>query len=148
MRIKQLPTQTITIVNRLKSKDNKSNRDVFVKKVLTNCIWDSVNRAIQNGRELSYSNGYSVEIPDNQTYEYKPYEEWITDTEKAYTLSVDDYIIMGEVAEKITPNNITNITRNYFSFKVKVINDYRMKADIPSNNFLMQYASYFYVEGD
>ena len=148
MRIKQLPTQTITIVNRLKSKDNKSNRDVFVKKVLTNCIWDSVNRAIQNGRELSYSNGYSVEIPDNQTYEYKSYKDWITDTEKAYTLSVDDYIIMGEVAEKITPNNITNITRNYFSFKVKVINDYRMKADIPSNNFLMQYASYFYVEGD
>ena len=148
MRIKQLPTQTITIVNRLKSKDNKSNRDVFVKKVLTNCIWDSVNRAIQNGRELSYSNGYSVQIPDNQTYEYKSYKDWITDTEKAYTLSVDDYIIMGEVAEEITPNNITDITHNYFSFKVKVINDYRMKADIPSNNFLMQYASYFYVEGD
>ena len=145
-------SQKVTIINRLKSKDNESKRDKFYKKTLDNCIWDKAKLANQSGKAIYYSNGYSVQIPTEQNCKYKDYREWITDIENSFTLYLDDYVILGEVTEDITPESLKDIVNKYspFVFKISSIEDYNSRDGISfnNNNFAMKYASYYEVKGD
>ena len=150
--LSKLLPQKVTIINRLKSKDNESKRDKFYKKTLDNCIWDKAKLANQSGKAIYYSNGYSVQIPTEQNCKYKDYREWITDIENSFTLSLDDYVILGEVTEDITPDNLKDIINRYSPnvFKISSINIYNSQDGIStnSNNFALKYANIYYVEGD
>ena len=150
--LSKLLPQKVTIINRLKSKDNESKRDIFYKKILDNCIWDKAKLANQSGKAIYYSNGYSVQIPTEQNCKYKDYREWITDIENSFTLSLDDYVILGEVTEDITPDNLKDIINRYSPnvFKISSINIYNSQDGIStnSNNFALKYANIYYVEGD
>ena len=153
--LSKLLPQKVTIINRLKSKDNESKRDKFYKTLLTDCIWDSKSLAHQNGKEVYYTKGYSVQIPDCQEAKYKPYSEWKDNqnTLNCFTLSLDDYVILGDVTEDITADNVTQIINKYspFVFKISTITPLNVGGNglsYDNNNFAMRYTSGFYVEGD
>lgn len=149
--LSKLLPQKITIINRLKSKDNESKRDKFYKKILDNCIWDNSKLANQSGKSIYYSRGYSVQIPTEQKYKYKDYREWIIDAENSFTLSLDDYVVLGEVTEDITPDNLKDIINRYSPnvFKISLTNTYTQDGiSTNSSNFALKYANTYYVEGD
>lgn len=149
--LSKLLPQKVTIINRLKSKDNESKRDKFYKKILDNCIWDNSKLANQSGKAIYYSNGYSVQIPTEQKYKYKDYREWIKDIENSFTLSLDDYVILGEVTEDITPDNLKDIINRYSPnvFKISLTNTYTQDGiSTNSNNFALKYTNYYEVKGD
>lgn len=150
--LSKLLPQKVTVINRLKSKDNESKRDKFYKKILDNCIWDNVKLANQNGKEVTYTKGYSVQIPTEQNYKYMDYRDWLNNVDFSFTLSLDDYVVLGEVTEDITPDNLKDIVNKYspFVFKISSINIYNSRDGISfsNNNFAMKYANIYYVEGD
>lgn len=149
--LSKLLQQKVTIINRLKSKDNESKRDKFYKKILDNCIWDNSKSANQSGKAIYYSNGYSVQIPTEQKYKYKDYREWIKDIENSFTLSLDDYVVLGEVTEDIAPDNLKDIINRYSPnvFKISLTNTYTQDGiSTNSNNFALKYTNYYEVKGD
>lgn len=148
---KQMLPQTVTIVNRLKGVDNDSGRDTFHKKILKDCVWMDKQIGSRSGNQITYSEGYQVHIPQAQKFTYFEYKIWrnAENLEDCFTLSVDDYVILGEVTEEITSNNITEVLDKYKpnAMQIRQFQDLSMPGINTNGNFLMKYASMFYVEG-
>ena len=143
--------QTVTIVNRLKGEDNDTGRDMFYKKILKDCVWNDKQIASRNGNTITYTEGYQVHIPTDQEYTYFEYKQWCNkdNVEDCFTMSLDDYVILGEVTEEITSNNITEIIEKYKpnAFQIRQFQDLTLSGINTNKNFLMKYASMYYVEG-
>lgn len=148
---KEMLPQTVTIVNRLKGVDNDSGRDIFHKKTLKDCVWMDKQIGSRNGNEMVYTNGYQVHIPKNQESTYFEYNMWKNqeNINDCFTFSIDDYVILGDVSEEITPNNITEIIEKYKpnALQIRQFQDLSIPNISTNGNFLMKYASMFYVEG-
>ena len=67
----------------------------------------------------------------------------------SWTVSLNDYIVLGEVTEDITPKNITQVMAKYEpnACKVRVFEDLTFDDGVVGQGFLEQYASIYYVEG-
>lgn len=141
----------ITIVNRLKGVDNDTGRDMFFKKVLDNCAWNSKEIATRNGNTITYSNGFEVHIPQAQEYTYFEYNIWKNkeNVDDCFTFSVDDYVILGEVSEEINSKNITEIIEKYKpnAFQVRMYEDLTLAGINVEKKFLTKFASMYSVEG-
>lgn len=148
---KEMLSQKVTIVNRLKGVDNDSGKDIFYKKTLNDCVWMGKQIGSRNGNEMIYTEGYQVHIPRNQECTYFEYKDWIAkeNLDDCFTLSVDDYVILGEVTEEITPNNVTKIIQKYKpnAFQIRLHDDLNLKGIHANGNFVLNYASMYYVEG-
>jgi hypothetical protein len=148
---KKMLSNKITIVNRLKGVDNDSGRDMFFKKVLDNCAWNSKEIATRNGNTITYSNGYEVHIPQAQEYTYFEYNIWKNkeNLDDCFTFSLDDYVILGEVEEEITPNNITEVIDKYKpnAFQIRVYEDLTLGGINVNKKFLNNFASMYSAEG-
>jgi hypothetical protein len=148
---KKMLSNKITIVNRLKGVDNDSGRDMFFKKVLDNCAWNSKEIATRSGNTVTYSNGYEVHIPQAQEYTYFDYSIWKNseNLDDCFTFSVDDYVILGEVEEEITPNNITEVIEKYKpnAFQIRVYEDLTLGGINVNKKFLNNFASMYSAEG-
>lgn len=151
IKAKEMLPQTVTIVNRLKGEDNDTGRDMFYKKILKDCVWNDKQIASRNGNTITYSEGYQVHIPQDQKFTYFEYKTWKNkeNLEDCFTFSLDDYVILGEVVEEITPDNITDIVDKYKpnAFQIRQFQDLSMPGINTKGSFLMKYASIFYVEG-
>ena len=66
-----------------------------------------------NGNVVSMGQAFTILIPF--TGKYLPYREWkkLPDKIGYYTLSEQDVIILGEVTEDVTAQNITQIKNDY-----------------------------------
>ena len=148
---KKMLSNKITIVNRLKGVDNDSGREMFFKKVLDNCAWNSKEIATRNGNTITYSNGYEVHIPQAQEYTYFEYNIWKNkeNLDDCFTFSLDDYVILGEVEEEITPNNITEVIDKYKpnAFQIRVYEDLTLGGINVNKKFLNNFASMYSAEG-
>jgi hypothetical protein len=148
---KKMLSNKITIVNRLKGVDNDSGRDMFFKKVLDNCAWNSKEISTRNGNTITYSNGYEVHIPQAQEYTYFEYNIWKNkeNLDDCFTFSLDDYVILGEVEEEITPNNITEVIDKYKpnAFQIRVYEDLTLGGINVNKKFLNNFASMYSAEG-
>lgn len=151
IKAKDILPKKVTIVNRLLGVDNDSGKDIFYKKTLKDCMWDDKQISSRNGNNITFTDGYRVQIPQNQEFTYFPYSVWKNNEnlEDCFTLSVDDVIILGEVKEEITPSNITEIIDKYKpnAFRIRQFHDLTFNGINTKGIFLNQYASILSIEG-
>nr|DAQ35815.1 MAG TPA: cyanase [Caudoviricetes sp.] len=104
---------TITLLNKLKRKDSTTNLDVWYKTIIKNCAYKQDRISNVNGSVVSMGQTFTILIPF--TGKYLPYREWkkLEDKTGYYTLSEQDVIILDEVAEDVTAQNITQIKNDY-----------------------------------
>ena len=103
----------ITLLNRLKRKDSVTNTDVWYKTKIQNCVYKKDRITTVNGTVVSMGQAFTVLIPF--TGNYFPYKDWkkLEDKTGFYTLSEQDVIILDDVIEEVTPQNITQIKNDY-----------------------------------
>lgn len=104
---------TITLLNKLKRKDSITGLDVWYKTIINDCVYKKDKVSDVSGNTVSMGQQFTVLIPF--TGKYLPYKEWKTLDDKSgyYTMSNQDVIILDEVLEEITANNITDIKNAY-----------------------------------
>ena len=104
---------TITLLNKLKRKDSVTNVDVWYKTFIENCAFKKDRISNINGTTVSMGQQFTILIPF--TCKYLPYRDWkqLEDKSGYYTLSNQDIIILDEVTEEVTANNITEIKNSY-----------------------------------
>lgn len=103
----------ITLLNRLKRKDSVTNTDVWYKTKIQNCVYKKDRITTVNGTVVSMGQAFTVLVPF--TGNYLPYKDWkkLEDKTGFYTLSEQDVIILDDVVEEVTPQNITQIKNDY-----------------------------------
>lgn len=94
---------TITLYNRIKAADSPDKKEYWRKTVLHNCFWKSVVNTGFSGTEASVRNTYVVRVPQDKRY--LPYAEYVKSPDGHFTVSQDDIVILGEIAEEITGEN-------------------------------------------
>ena len=104
---------SITLLNRLKRKDSVTNTDVWYKTKIQNCVYKKDRITTVNGTVVFMGQAFTVLIPF--TGNYLPYKDWkkLEDKTGFYTLSEQDVIILDDVVEEVTPQNITQIKNDY-----------------------------------
>lgn len=104
---------SITLLNRLKRKDSITNTDVWYKTKIQNCVYKKDRVTTVNGTVVSMGQAFTVLIPF--TGNYMPYKDWkkLEDKTGFYTLSEQDVIILDDVVEDVTSQNITQIKNDY-----------------------------------
>ena len=104
---------SITLLNRLKRKDSVTNTDVWYKTQIQNCVYKKDRITTVNGTVVSMGQTFTILIPF--TGNYLPYKDWkkLEDKTGFYTLSEQDIIIIDDVIEEVTPQNITQIKNDY-----------------------------------
>lgn len=113
MKINEIFTQKVTILNKLKAVDSLSKTDVWYKTTIENAVWYEKSQSSVNGTTVQIGTSIIVEIPFNERY--KPYKDWKTAGGQLghFTLSAGDYVIVGDVEEDINSNNITKVVSKY-----------------------------------
>lgn len=104
---------TITLLNKLKRKDSTTGLDVWFKTIIKDCVYKKDKISNVSNTVISMGEEYTILIPF--TGGYIPYKEWknLADKTGYYTLSNQDVIILDEVTEEVTANNITEIKNAY-----------------------------------
>ena len=104
---------TVTLLNKLKRKDSSANLDVWFKTYIRNCQFKKTTISNISGTTVSMGQQFTILIPF--TGKYMPYKDWklLEDKSGVYTLSNQDVIILGEVTEEVTTQNITQIKNDY-----------------------------------
>lgn len=103
--------KTITVLNRLHSKDALDHKDSWSKTIIHDCGWYTKSIAsMKDANAVVMGKIIKVLIPFNTGY--TPYNEWIS-TGVGFTMSQDDYIVLGEITEEVTANNIMQIVQKY-----------------------------------
>lgn len=91
---------TITLYNRIQAADSEDKREHWQRTVLHNCFWKSEVKTSFSGTQASVQNTYVVRIPEDERY--RPYAEYVKDSEGHFTMSQGDIVIYGECTEEIT----------------------------------------------
>ena len=104
---------TITLLNKLKRKDSTTGLDVWFKTIIKDCVYKKDKISNVSNTVISMGEEYTILIPF--TGGYMPYKDWknLADKTGYYTLSNQDVIILDEVTEEVTANNITEIKNAY-----------------------------------
>lgn len=125
----KLPTwiHTVTVLNKRAGRDSADYLDIWKKTVLRDCFWAGEQTRGRSGRmtssaEVNEGASYVLRVPRDP--EYRPYREWNGDME-GFTFSPGDYIILGEVAEEITPETVQAVVELYRpdAFEVQLFKD-------------------------
>ena len=104
---------TITILNKLKATDSITRQDVWYKTILHNAYWSKVGVSNVAGTTVGVGEVIKVLIPFSN--QYRQYNDWKSEGNQAgyYTLSLNDYIIYGEVVENVTSSNVIQTINKY-----------------------------------
>lgn len=139
--------QKVTIINRLRREDSATNQDIWIKHELAACVWNAQSTSQQAGTQTNVGAYVTLEIPSGVNSDYKPYDVWKSNAGDGWTVSQGDYIVLGEVSETLTPNNLVQVMASYGgnAAKVRVFKD--LTIPNPPSGTLTQYASIYYVEG-
>lgn len=111
--LKNIYNQKVTILNKLKKADSPTNMDIWQKTVIEDAVWYSkVERTVTNN-SVVIGSYITCHIPFHE--EYLPYAEWKLpgNKEEHFTMSSGDYIVLGEVEEEITSQNIVAAMQKY-----------------------------------
>ena len=110
---KNIYNQKITILNKLKRTDSLTGSDVWYKQVVTDAAWYKRSEKTVQGSSVLIGTYVNVLIPFHT--DYLPYTEWrlAGNPDDYFTMSVDDYIVLGDVEETVTANNITQVVQKY-----------------------------------
>ena len=125
----KIPTwsHTVTVLNKRDGRDSPDHLDTWKKTVLTDCFWAGQQTQGRSGYmsaalEVNEGASYLLRVPASP--EYRPYRAWKGDM-VGFTLSPGDYIIRGEVPEKITPETVQSVVESYRpdAFEVQLFKD-------------------------
>lgn len=111
--LQNIYSQKITILNKLKRTDSATGLDVWYKSVIEDAAWyKQVERSVTNS-SVYIGTFTKILIPFHN--EFLPYEEWkkAGNPDTHFTISTGDYIVLGEVSEPITSNNIIKLMQDY-----------------------------------
>ena len=108
--------QTVTILNKLKRADiENGTTDLWYKHTVDNAVWYEDSARNSGGNGVYIGTYITVLIPFNDNY--VDYREWrhLSEDELAekFTMSSGDYIVLGEVPEEITAQNVVAIMNDY-----------------------------------
>lgn len=93
----------------------RNQNGAWSRTVLHNCFWKSKIEMVQDGTNAKQVNTYTVRIP-------------LSEAEPGFSVSVNDLVILGEVADEIngkSPNTATEVMQRYKpdAFKVTAFAD-------------------------
>lgn len=121
-------TDTVTIYNCYKGKDNGTGKDIWFKTVLERCFFKSSEVQNVSGTTLEKASSYTCRISFIE--KYLPYAEWskLSDKTGFFTASTNDLVILGTIADNITnvtPNTTVEILMKYKpdAFKIMTVSD-------------------------
>ena len=127
-------THTVTVLNKRDGRDSPDHLDAWKKTVLTGCFWAGQRSQGQAGVEVREGASYLLRVPASP--EYRPYRAWKGDM-VGFTFSPGDYIIRGEVPEKITPETVQGVVESYRpdAFEVQL---FKENTDGPLPNYRLE----------
>lgn len=111
--LKSIYNQKITILNKLKRTDGLTGVDVWHKYVIEDAAWYTDSARSASSSAVFIGTYITVLIPFHE--EYLPYREWkkAGNQEGHYTISQGDYVILGDVPETITAQNLVETIKTY-----------------------------------
>lgn len=111
--LENIYNQRVTILNKLKRTDNKTGVDVWRKSIVDDVVWYTKSARSAGSSSVFIGTYITVLFPFNSRY--LPYMEWKKpgNQDKHFTMSSGDYIILGDVPENITANNIIKVLEQY-----------------------------------
>ena len=111
--LENIYNQRVTILNKLKRTDNKTGVDVWRKSTVDDVVWYTKSARSAGSSSVFIGTYITVLFPFNARY--LPYMEWKKpgNQEEHFTMSCGDYIILGDVPENITANNIIKVLEGY-----------------------------------
>lgn len=111
--LENIYNQRVTILNKLKRTDNKTGVDVWRKSIVDDVVWYTKSARSAGSSSVFIGTYITVLFPFNSRY--LPYMEWKKpgNQEEHFTMSSGDYIILGDVPENITANNIIKVLEQY-----------------------------------
>lgn len=141
---------TITVLNKLDARDATLKQDAWYKTVLQDCMWtELVTRSVGADGTVNIGSSFRIQIPEKNNY--LPYKQWITpaNRDSYFTVSLGDYVILGEVSEEITPETLREIVKKYEpqACQVKSFRDLTNSGIHSSTQGLMRFAEILSIEG-
>lgn len=111
--LENIYNQRVTILNKLKRTDSKTGVDVWRKSTVDDVVWYTKSARSAGSSSVFIGTYITVLFPFNSRY--LPYMEWKKpgNQEEHFTMSCGDYIILGDVPENITANNIIKVLEQY-----------------------------------
>ena len=111
--LENIYNQRVTILNKLKRTDSKTGVDVWRKSTVDDVVWYTKSTRSAGSSSVFIGTYITVLFPFNSRY--LPYMEWKKpgNQEEHFTMSSGDYIILGDVPENITANNIIKVLEQY-----------------------------------
>lgn len=111
--LENIYNQRVTILNKLKRTDSKTGVDVWRKSIVDDVVWYTKSARSAGSSSVFIGTYITVLFPFNSRY--LPYMEWKKpgNQEEHFTMSSGDYIILGDVPENITANNIIKVLEQY-----------------------------------
>lgn len=111
--LENIYNQRVTILNKLKRTDSKTGVDVWRKSTVDDVVWYTKSSRSAGSSSVFIGTYITVLFPFNSRY--LPYMEWKKpgNQEEHFTMSSGDYIILGDVPENITANNIIKVLEQY-----------------------------------
>lgn len=105
--------KTVTVLNRLKASDSLTRQDIWYKTIIPNCCWYTSLESGIAGNVITMGSKYKVLIPFSD--KFLPYNEWkqVGNQDNHYTMSETDVIILGEVTDDVTSQNIKSIKSQF-----------------------------------
>ena len=111
--LENIYNQRVTILNKLKRTDSKTGVDVWRKSTVHDVVWYTKSARSAGSSSVFIGTYITVLFPFNSRY--LPYMEWKKpgNQDGHFTMSSGDYIILGDVPENITANNIVKVLEQY-----------------------------------
>lgn len=111
--LENIYNQKVTILNKLKRTDSKTGVDVWRKSTVDDVVWYTKSARSAGSSSVFIGTYITVLFPFNSRY--LPYMEWKKpgNQDEHFTMSSGDYIILGDVPENITANNIIKVLEQY-----------------------------------
>ena len=111
--LENIYNQRMTILNKLKRTDSKTGVDVWRKSTVDDVVWYTKSARSAGSSSVFIGTYITVLFPFNSRY--LPYMEWKKpgNQDEHFTMSSGDYIILGDVPENITANNIIKVLEQY-----------------------------------
>lgn len=109
----ELYKDKITIINKLRAEDSPDGKEHFQKTVYNTAYWCITKIATYDNKETSVSKAIKVLIPDLKMYlPYIPWARYSGESEY-FTMSINDYIVKGEVLECVNSQTINKVLKRY-----------------------------------
>jgi hypothetical protein len=103
----------VTILNRAAARDIGATSDAWKSTVLQNVQWDTKKSGVQIDTKRNSYFEYILQIPHTENFvSYREFAQMYTAT-NAWTLSINDYAILGTIEETPTAENIADIVAKY-----------------------------------